>query len=312
MNVPAPTPPPRYRPRIAIALIAACLSVVAAWQLLAAPDARARNALSGLTAPDREPSIALPNAPVSQRQSELAALRDGQIVGRALDLMRRRYVDPARMRPREMLEEALQAVAHLVPEMLVDAPQLLADGQPKTLRLRIGESTWNLDAAAVTDPLRLGWTLLQALRIVADHLPPDVQPARVEYVAVNGMLATMDPYSHMLDPDQWRDMQTNTGGHFGGLGIVILTQEGVLVVQSVLPDSPAQKSGIQAADEILQIDGEDTLNMSVDDAVDRLRGEVGTPARLLLRRKGWAQPQEVTVTRAVIHLQSVESRLLGV
>ncbi len=313
MDSPASQPPfpPRARLRLGIAVAAAIACGVALWQLLAAPLARPPVEPGRLAAPDREPSIAPPRAAQGgTREQELAALRAGRIVGRALDLMRHRYVDPARMQPREMLEEALQAIAHLVPEMLVDTPQLFADGQPRTLRIRIGEATWNLDAAFVTDPLRLGWTLLETLRIVADHLPPDVQPARVEYVAVNGMLATMDPYSHMLDPDQWRDMQTNTGGHFGGLGIVILTQEGVLVVQSVLPDSPAQKAGILAGDEILQIDGEDTLNMSVDDAVDRLRGEVATPARLLLRRRGWAQPQEVTVTRAVIHLQSVESRLL--
>ncbi len=301
----------RHHTRTVLAVLAAAVALVAAWQLVAAPLSRPPAERVSLAAADHQPSIASPRTPqAGTREQELAALREGRIVGRALDLMRHRYVDPARMQPREMLEEALQAIAHLVPEMLVDAPQLFADGQPRTLRLRIGEATWNIDATPVTDPLRLGWALLGTLRIVADHLPPDVQPARVEYVAVNGMLATMDPYSHMLDPDQWRDMQTNTGGHFGGLGIVILTQEGVLIVQSVLPDSPAQRAGILAGDEILQIDGEDTLNMSVDDAVDRLRGEVATAARLLLRRKGWAQPQEVTVTRAVIHLQSVESRLL--
>ncbi len=301
----------RARARPALAFVAAIVAIAALWRLLSAPAIPPAAPPTGVTVPEREPTIALPHVPVvGAREQELGALREGQIVGRALELMRHRYVDPARMQPREMLEEALQSVAHLVPEMLVDTPQLFPDGQPKTLRVRIGEATWNLDATDVADPLRLGWTLLQALRIVADHLPPDVQPPRVEYVAVNGMLGTLDPYSHMLDPDQWRDMQTNTGGHFGGLGIVILTQEGVLVVQSVLPDSPAQKAGILPADEILQIDGEDTLNMSVDDAVDRLRGEVGTAARLMLRRKGWMQPQEVTVTRAVIHLQSVESRLL--
>ena len=314
MSDPLPQPPsrlPRYRLRLAVASVAATLCVISAWQLFAAPEFRPPANAMAVASVEREPSIALPQAPqTGARAQDLAALRDGHVVGRALDLMRHRYVDPARMQPREMLEEALQAVAHLIPEMLVDTPELFADGQPKVLRIHIGEATWQLDAASASDPLRLGWTLLQALRIIADHVPPDIQPARVEYVAVNGMLATMDPYSHMLDPDQWRDMQTNTGGHFGGLGIVILTQEGVLVVQSVLPDSPAQKMGILAGDEILQIDGEDTLNMSVDDAVDRLRGDVGTAARLMLRRKGWPQPQEITVTRAVIHLQSVESRLL--
>ena len=307
-------PPPRARrlqPRWAVALLAALVALLSGRRLLLASREAQPAPLPATAAQEREPSLVAQHTPQSDvREGELAELRTGNLVSRAIDLIRHRYVDPARMQPREMLEEALQAVAHLVPEMLVDTPEAFADGQPKVLRLRIGEASWLFDAAAVTDPLRLCWTLVAALRVVADHLPPDVQPARVAYVAVNGMLATLDPYSHMLDPDQWRDMQTNTGGHFGGLGIVILTQEGVLVVQSVLAESPAQAAGILAGDEILQIDGEDTLNMSVDDAVDRLRGDVGTAARLTLRRRGWTQPQVVTVVRAVIHLQSVESRLL--
>lgn len=244
------------------------------------------------------------------QRAELKDLQAGRVINRALDLLRHRYVEPARLRPRMMLEEALQAMAHLVPEMLVDVPERDPDGQPRVVRVRVGEATWKVDAVHVDTPLALAWTLLQSVRQLAERLPPDILPAKVEYVSVNGMLDTLDPYSHMLDPDQWRDMQTNTGGHFGGLGIVILAQDGVLVVQSVLADSPAQKAQILRGDEILQIDGEDTVNMSVDAAVDRLRGEVGTTARLSIRRAGWASTQEVAVVRAVIHLQSVESRLL--
>lgn len=311
MSPPRPLPPLlRSRPRLALVLASAVIALLALVRLVL-PSEPLAHPLPALSSVDREPTIALPDPPPSQnRAKDLDDLRAGKIVSRALDLLRHRYVDPTAMHPRLMLEEALQAIAHLIPEMLVDAPVSDPDGLPRQLRVRIGEATWTLDVTDITEPLRLGWTLLTALRTIADHLPPDVQPARVEYVAVNGMLDTLDPYSHMLDPDQWREMQTNTGGHFGGLGIVILSQEGVLVVQSVLPDSPAQKAGIAIADEILQIDGQDTLNMSVDDAVDRLRGDVGTPAKLQIRRKGWAHPQEVTVVRAVIHLQSVESRLL--
>ena len=140
--------------------------------------------------------------------------------------------------------------------------------------------------------------------------PPDVPADKVEYTAINGVLSTLDPYSRLLDPDQWRDMQTNTGGNFGGLGIVILPVDGVLTIQSVLPGSPAEGAGLQPGDQIQQIDGEDTLNMTVDAAVERLRGTVGTTARLVVRRKGEPAPQLKAVVRAVIHLQSVESKVL--
>ena len=130
------------------------------------------------------------------------------------------------------------------------------------------------------------------------------------YGAIRGMLGTLDQFSRLLDPDQWREMQTNTGGQFGGLGIVVQVVDQVLTVKSVLPDSPAQLAGFAAGDQITEVDGDDTAGMTVDALVERLRGEVGTKVRVTLRRKGWPKPQEVSVTRAVIRLQSVESRAL--
>ncbi len=258
----------------------------------------------------RDASEGEPPAEGDRRDQALDDLRHLRVGLRSLHLLQQRYVEPDRFRPRLMLESALQAVAHLVPEMLVDVPQRDRDGQPLQLRAKIGEVQQTFDLTLAQDLYAVGWHLLQAARFVADHLPPDVPADKVEYTALNGALSTLDPYSRLLDPDQWRDMQTNTGGNFGGLGIVILPVDGVLTIQSVLPGSPAESAGLQLGDQIQQIDGEDTLNMTVDAAVERLRGTVGTTARLVVRRKGVAAAQLVEVVRAVIHLQSVESKVL--
>lgn len=242
-----------------------------------------------------------------QALRELGQLR---VASRSLALLRQRYVDPDKFRPREMVEAALHAVAHLVPEMLVDTTATNAKEEPLELQVRIGNAQLDFDLRQCADLFAVNWHLLRAARFVAARLPANVSAEKVQYTALNGVLSTLDPYSRLLDPDQWRDMQTNTGGNFGGLGIVILPVDGVLTVQSVLPDSPAAKAGMQPGDRITQIDGEDTVNMTVDAAVERLRGEVGTTAKLVLFRKGWEKPQPVQVVRAVIHLQSVESKVL--
>lgn len=255
-------------------------------------------------APDR--LLVRPRGDVSEGRAEaLAALQQVRITSRALWHIRRRYVEPERVDPAAMLESALQALAHRVPEMLVHGSA--ADG---LLQLRIAENRREIRTEGLQDLYRLSWRLLQAMRFVAANLPEDVDASHVEYVAVNGMLATLDPYSHMLDPDQYRDMRTHTGGRFGGLGIRILTLDGVLTIVGVIEGSPAERVGIKENDQIVQIDGEDTLNMAIDDAVNLLRGEVGAPARLMIRRDGWPAPRELTVVRAIIHLKSVESKVL--
>ena len=240
------------------------------------------------------------------RAAALEGLRHVHIASRSLSHIRRRYVEPERISAPQMFVAALQAVAHRVPEMLVRGPR---DGSG-SLDLRIANAHVGLDASSVVDLHRLNWKLLEALRFVAAHLPADVDASSVEYAAVNGMLATLDPYSYMLDPEQYRDMRTHTGGRFGGLGIRILTIEGVLTIVGVIEGSPAERAGLLENDQIVQIDSEDTLNMSLDDAVTRLRGKVGSPARLMIRRKGVKRLREVTVVRAVIHLKSVESKVL--
>ncbi len=299
--------PLRQEPRRWATVLAATLvALVCLGALLGAEEALPLKVLPPPSA-NSETEVA---AEGSGRPAALSALRSLEVALRALRLLQEHYVEPDKFKPRVMLEEALQSMAHLVPEMLVDVPERDAQGLPKLLRARVGVAEQLFHIENTSDLYGVGWHLLVAARFVAAYLPPEVPAAKVQYTAFNGILQTLDPYSRLLDPEQWREMQTTTVGNFGGLGIVILPIDGVLTVQTVLPDSPAQKSGIEPGDKIQQIDGEDTLNMSVDAAVERLRGEVGTTAHLVIARKGWEMPQAFAVVRMVIHLQSVESKVL--
>ncbi len=240
----------------------------------------------------------------------LQGLSETRIVSHALRYVRQRYVDPDRVDAPAMLESALQALAHAVGDLLVEVPARDASGAPEQLLVRVRGAELRVDARAVQTLHQLDWALHRVIGFLVRHVPRQALEAHVEYVAVNGLLDTLDPYSAMLDPDAWQEMRTHTGGQFGGLGIRILTIDGVLTVVGVIPRSPAARVGMRADDQILRIDGEDTLNMSIEDAVDRLRGKVGSAVRLRLGRATWKKPRDVRVVRAVIQLESVEGRLL--
>lgn len=239
-----------------------------------------------------------------------ARLHESRIVSRALRHVRRRYVDPMRIEPSRMLEASLQAVAHAIAEVLVSVDGRDPEGRPLAMTIRVAGDTLRINCDKVKDLFELDWAIHRVIGFLTARIPQQAQDSHVEYVAVNGLLDTLDPYSSMLDPDAWQEMQTHTGGRFGGLGIRVLTRSGVLTVVGVIDDSPASKAGLKADDRILRINGEDTLNMGIEAAVDRLRGKVGSSVMLLIGRKSWPKPRRVKVVRAVIQLKSVDGRRL--
>jgi carboxyl-terminal processing protease len=127
--------------------------------------------------------------------------------------------------------------------------------------------------------------------------------------AINGMLTSLDPHSSYLDPESYSDMQVQTSGEFGGLGIEVTMENGVIKVVSPIDDTPAFKAGIQPGDYITHLDGEPVLGMTLNDAVDRMRGQVGTTIKITVVREGVEQPFDVTLTRDIIHIRSVRSEI---
>jgi carboxyl-terminal processing protease len=128
--------------------------------------------------------------------------------------------------------------------------------------------------------------------------------------AVRGMLAGLDPHSTYLDADAYRELQVGTTGEFGGLGIEVSMEGGFVKVIAPIDDTPAQHAGIQPGDLIIRIDDTPVKGMSLGDAVKRMRGKPGTEIVLTIVREGDEKPLRITLTRAVIQVKSVKSRLL--
>jgi len=142
-------------------------------------------------------------------------------------------------------------------------------------------------------------------RVRADYVDPVADEKLIEY-ALNGMLSSLDPHSGYLNKKNFQDMQTQTKGEFGGLGIEVTMDNGIVKVISPIDDTPAAKAGIQAGDLITHIDGKPVTELTLAEAVDKMRGAPGTKITLTIRRGGLSsQPFDVTLTRAVIHIQSV-------
>ncbi len=146
-------------------------------------------------------------------------------------------------------------------------------------------------------------------RIKADYVEP-VEDKKLITEAITGMLAGLDPHSAYLDQDAFRELQVGTQGEFGGLGIEVGMEEGFVKVVSPIDDSPASRAGIKPGDLIVKLDETSVKGMTLNDAVKRMRGKPNTPITLTIVRKGETKPLVVTLTRAVIKIQSVKSKLL--
>jgi len=129
--------------------------------------------------------------------------------------------------------------------------------------------------------------------------------------AINGMLTSLDPHSSYMDSKSFRDMQVQTRGEFGGLGIEVTQEDGVVKVVTPIDDTPASRAGIMAADLIVAIDGESVQGMTLNQAVDKMRGAVNTNVTLTVLRGKEKKKLEVKLTRAVIQIKSVRSRKEG-
>lgn len=129
--------------------------------------------------------------------------------------------------------------------------------------------------------------------------------------AINGMLTNLDPHSAYLDDDNYRDMKVQTRGEFGGLGIEVTMENGLVKVVSPIDDTPAYEAGVESGDLIVEIDGEPVMGLTLGEAVDKMRGKVGTDITITIRREGVAKPIETTITRDIIKIQSVRHRLEG-
>jgi carboxyl-terminal processing protease len=146
-------------------------------------------------------------------------------------------------------------------------------------------------------------------RVRSDYVEETTDEELIE-AAVNGMLTALDPHSGYMNAKRFNEMKVQTQGQFGGLGLEVSMEGGVVRVVSPIDDTPAFKAGLEPGDLITHIDGEQVQGMSLQEAVEKMRGGVGTTVKLTVRRAG-KEPFDVTLTRAVIKIKSVRARLEG-
>ncbi|HTS40612.1 MAG TPA: S41 family peptidase [Xanthobacteraceae bacterium] len=178
----------------------------------------------------------------------------------------------------------------------------LLASQPRILNLG---STAKAAAADTYRQLNLFGDVFERVRADYVEKPDD---AKLIESAINGMLAGLDPHSSYMDPKSFRDMQVQTRGEFGGLGIEVTMEDGLIKVVAPIDDTPAAKAGILANDLITKLDDEQVQGLTLNQAVEKMRGPVNTKIKLTIMRKGQDKPIEVSITRDVIRVRSVRSR----
>ena len=147
-------------------------------------------------------------------------------------------------------------------------------------------------------------------RVRADYVEKPDDGKLIE-TAINGMLTGLDPHSSYMEPKAFRDMQVQTRGEFGGLGIEVTMEEGLIKVVAPIDDTPAHKAGVMANDIITHLDDEAVQGLTLNQAVEKMRGPVNTKIKLRIMRKGQDKPTEVSITRDVIRVRSVRTRNEG-
>ncbi len=220
------------------------------------------------------------------------------------------YVEPERVNPKRMLLAGLNAIQRSVAPVMID----YTEGAP-TLTVRVNDAHREFRVDDVRAPWDLSTHFRQIFAFLQENLAgSDVDLHQIEYSAVNGMLRTLDPHTVLLTPETYTEMRMTTRGEFGGLGIVISLRDGQLTIIRPMPGTPASGAGLLRGDRVVKINEEATLNLPLNEAVSRLRGAPGSRVSVYVVREGangWTTPRRFDLIRAVIHIESVESRMLG-
>ncbi|MFQ5672758.1 MAG: S41 family peptidase [Nitrospinales bacterium] len=149
----------------------------------------------------------------------------------------------------------------------------------------------------------------EIISLLEENYVKEVDPDELINGAIRGMLKTLDPHTTYLTPDSYKEMRVETSGKFGGLGIEISIRDGMLTVVSPIEDTPAYKAGIKPGDRIIQIEDDSTLDMSLPDAVDKLRGKPGDPVNIMVFRESFSDPKVFTIVRAIIKVKGVKHKV---
>jgi carboxyl-terminal processing protease len=251
-----------------------------------------------------------PADPSSPSNDSAYRLQDLTILHRAVVHVEDNYVAPKRINRRKMIGSALEEIQRVVPELMVN---IKLDDQkvPLSAHVQVNNQREIFPLEMIENRYHLIFAFKDIFRFIQKNLKHFKKLRDIEYAAINGMLSTLDPHSILLTPEEYAEMRLSTRGRFGGLGIVIGIRDSQLTVINPIEDTPASRAGLQANDKIVQINLDSTVNMSLSDAVDMMRGEPGTSVDIFVMRDGWSSPKKFTLERANIKVKSAKWLSLG-
>ncbi len=226
------------------------------------------------------------------------------LIFKVLDIVNHLYVDQNRIQPLKMLEGSLERLSVNIAPVLTQTETLngkvkvnvSVDQFRKTFTFNIPSNTSDLNDI-----------LQQVVGFTKQYLEKTEKPESVDYAVINGFLRELDPHSSLLIPEIYEDFSTQTSGNFGGVGMMISIRDGSLTIISPIDNTPASRAGLRANDIIMQINEESTINMSLSDAVKKLRGKEGTEVDVYIMRKEFSSPKKFTIVRDIIEINSVKS-----
>lgn len=231
------------------------------------------------------------------------SISQGEVTIYALRAVKNRYLNKSKIKASELLIEGIEAINDQLSEILIKY-----DPERRQVNIQIYNKKFKADALRVRDIYDVTYILKQIYGFIEKNYKP-VYPMKmtdVEYIAVNGILRKLDPHSYIFTPKDFEEFTRSTEGNFGGLGIVISTNDdGEIVVVSPINDTPAMKAGMESNDVIVQINDESAVNMTLNQAVDRMRGKPGTAVKIMVRREGVPDLIKFEITRAIIKIESV-------
>jgi carboxyl-terminal processing protease len=274
---------------------------------LAAALALALGVTARLGRAEPEAPVAAPELAYRGPSSSHARAGDGgdyqlerlPILSRVILQVKDNYVEPSRIDPKAMVVAALEMVEKTVAEVMVQG-----DEKSPKLTITVGAAQRDFDISNLKTIWEIRPVLGEAMGFIQEHLVAHKDLREIEYAAVNGLLSTLDPHTVLFDPRAFKEMKLTTRGEFGGLGFVISMRDGNLSVVKVLKNTPAQRAGIKAKDVITKIEEQSTINMDLQDAVDRLRGRPQTKVAITIQRTG-AEAKRLHLTREVINVETV-------
>ncbi|MFQ5963047.1 MAG: MXAN_5808 family serine peptidase [Candidatus Scalinduaceae bacterium] len=228
-----------------------------------------------------------------------------RLVGVVCSYLNRLYVEPDRIKPKEMLKESLTWLERIIPEVRVNI-----DDESDEIMISVDKLSKAVDISRIRRLSELYNTLNDALHFINENKSHKIKAEDIEYAAINGMLSQLDPHSIIFPPADFNEFKIGTSGKFGGLGMVVGLRDGILTVISPIEGTPAYRAGLKPGDKIVAIDEDSTVNMSLPEAVSKLRGDPSTTVILVIESGKSRISKTITLVREIIAIPSVDSKLI--